>query len=107
MRVMQMIDVNWLSDKKFKFHHYRAPGHGNTPEAGAAAMVRQMDREKASTAKAAGEEGDQQRIAVAHSGDAVDDFDQSKYHYGAHPTLFPNGMLFYHLSCACTSSRLA
>lgn len=58
---------------------------------GAEGLARQMNTERERTAKAAGEEGDQQRIAVTHSGDPANDFDLSKYHYAAHPTLFSNG----------------
>ena len=28
---MQAIDFQWLAMQGFKFHHYRAPGHGDTP----------------------------------------------------------------------------
>jgi len=30
LRSMQAIDFTWLASKGFKFHHYRAPGHGDT-----------------------------------------------------------------------------
>ena len=28
---MQSVDFEWLENKGFRFHHYRAPGHGATP----------------------------------------------------------------------------
>ena len=33
LRAMQAIDFGYLVEKGFKFHHYRAPGHGDTPRA--------------------------------------------------------------------------
>jgi len=32
MRAMQAVDFAWLSSMGFRFHHYRAPGHGDTDE---------------------------------------------------------------------------
>jgi hypothetical protein len=31
LRAMQAIDLGWLVHRKFKYHHYRPPGHGDTP----------------------------------------------------------------------------
>jgi len=37
LRAMQAIDFGWLVNRKFKYHHYRPPGHGDTPDADAPA----------------------------------------------------------------------
>jgi len=39
LRSMQAIDFSWLVNQGFHFHHYRAPGHGDTPPADPAAPL--------------------------------------------------------------------